>query len=163
MRRDRIVERPEPEPVSAPPLGLVESDIAGDRSRLADLGDAGRAPRRAVEVDQQARVSGEEERSVENAGKPHRDLGGAEIPGDVAIELGRRQAEPAVARREQARGLLERAHGSSRVVTLKPASVHAPKLVESATSVASRPRAIRMRPMRGMLCRASKRYHWPDR
>src|SRR5215207_11489943 len=109
------MERLEPELVPAPPLGLVEPDVAWDRSRLADLGDAGRALRRAVEVDQQARVSGEEQRRVENAGKPHRDLGGAEIPGDVAIELGRRQAEPAVARREQARGVLAARRASARL------------------------------------------------
>src|SRR3954462_3526470 len=38
-----------------------------------------------------------------------------------------------------------------------------PKLVVSATSAASRPVPIRMRPARGTLWRASKVYHWPDR
>src|SRR5947209_2008919 len=38
-----------------------------------------------------------------------------------------------------------------------------PKLVVSATSAASRPVAIRMRPIRGWLWRASKVYHWPER
>ena len=38
-----------------------------------------------------------------------------------------------------------------------------PKLVVSATSAASRPVAIRMRPMRGWLWRASKVNHRPDR
>ncbi len=38
-----------------------------------------------------------------------------------------------------------------------------PKLVVSATSAASRPVPIRMRPMRGLLWRASKVCHWPDR
>src|ERR1700680_3465421 len=42
--------------------------------------------------------------------------------------------------------------------TLKPASVHGPKDVTMATSVASRPRAIRMRPILGLLCRASNGY-----
>src|SRR4051794_5018301 len=38
-----------------------------------------------------------------------------------------------------------------------------PKLVVSATSAASRPVAIRMRPIRGWLWRASKVYHCPER
>src|SRR4051794_23315234 len=38
-----------------------------------------------------------------------------------------------------------------------------PKLVVSATSAASRPVPIRMRPARGTLWRASKVYHWPER
>src|SRR5690242_3880158 len=46
----------------------------------------------------------------------------------------------------------------SSVTTVNPVSAHWPKLVLSATSVASRPRAIRTRPMRGVLCRASKVY-----
>jgi hypothetical protein len=47
---------------------------------------------------------------------------------------------------------------ASSVITLKPASVHGPNEVTIATSVASRPRAIRMRPMRGLLWRASNVY-----
>ena len=50
-----------------------------------------------------------------------------------------------------------------RVMTLKPASVHGPNEVTIATSVASRPRAIRMRPMRGLLWRASNVYQRPPR
>ena len=38
-----------------------------------------------------------------------------------------------------------------------------PKLVVSATSAASRPVPIRMRPARGLLWRASNVYHWPER
>ena len=38
-----------------------------------------------------------------------------------------------------------------------------PKLVVSATSAASRPVPIRMRPIRGWLWRASNVYHWPER
>jgi hypothetical protein len=41
---------------------------------------------------------------------------------------------------------------------LKLASVQGPKEVTIATSVASRPRAIRMRPTRGVLWRASNVY-----
>ena len=52
---------------------------------------------------------------------------------------------------------------SSSVHTLKPASVVMPKLLLMATSVASRPGAIRMRPMRGLLWRASKVYQRPPR
>jgi hypothetical protein len=43
------------------------------------------------------------------------------------------------------------AAGTSSVLTLKLASLHGPNSVTIATSVASRPRAIRMRPMRGLL------------
>ncbi len=53
--------------------------------------------------------------------------------------------------------------GTSSVTTLKLASVHGPNSVTMATSVASRPRAIRMRPMRGLLWRASKVYQRPPR
>src|SRR6516164_3721315 len=40
---------------------------------------------------------------------------------------------------------------TSSVNTLKPASTHGPNEVAIATSVASRPRAIKIRPMRGLL------------
>ena len=40
---------------------------------------------------------------------------------------------------------------TSCVITLKFASVHGPNEVTIATSVASRPRTIKMRPMRGLL------------
>ncbi len=52
---------------------------------------------------------------------------------------------------------------TSSVITLKPTIVHGPNEVTMATSVASRPRAIRMRPMRGVLWRASKVYQRPPR
>jgi hypothetical protein len=52
---------------------------------------------------------------------------------------------------------------TSSVTTLNPASLAAPKLVESATSVASRPRAMSTRPIRGALWRASKVYQRPSR
>ena len=52
---------------------------------------------------------------------------------------------------------------TSSVTTLKPASLAGPKLVESATSVASRPRAMSTRPIRGLLWRASKVYQRPSR
>jgi len=46
---------------------------------------------------------------------------------------------------------LDASDATSTVITLKLASVQGPNEVTIATSVASRPRAIRMRPMRGML------------
>ena len=49
------------------------------------------------------------------------------------------------------------------VMTLKPASVHGPNEVTIATSVASRPRAIKMRPICGLLWRASNVYQRPPR
>ena len=52
---------------------------------------------------------------------------------------------------------------TSSVTTSKFAKVDRPKLVDSATSVASRPRAMRMRPMRGTLWRASNVYQRPSR
>ena len=52
---------------------------------------------------------------------------------------------------------------TSSVITLNSASRVCPKLVDRATSVASRPRAIRMRPMRGLLWRASNVYQRPSR
>src|SRR6516162_7376710 len=47
------------------------------------------------------------------------------------------------------------AYVTSSVMTLKLARVQGPKEVTIATSVASRPRAIKMRPTRGVLWRAS--------
>jgi hypothetical protein len=47
---------------------------------------------------------------------------------------------------------------TSSVITLKLVSVHGPNEVTIATSVASRPRAIKMRPIRGLLWRASNVY-----
>ncbi len=52
---------------------------------------------------------------------------------------------------------------TSSVTTVKPESTEGPKIVEMATSVASRPLAIKIRPMRGMLWRASKVYQRPPR
>ena len=52
---------------------------------------------------------------------------------------------------------------TSSVMTVKPLNVAGPKMVESATSVASRPRAITTRPMRGLLWRASNVYQRPPR
>ena len=57
-------------------------------------------------------------------------------------------------------GAVTRGQGEriSSVTTEKPTSLLGPKVVLIATSAASRPRAIRMRPMRGLLWRASKLY-----
>src|SRR6516164_1586387 len=52
---------------------------------------------------------------------------------------------------------------TSSVITLKPASAHGPNEVTMATSVASRPRAIRIRSILGLLCRASNVYQRPPR
>src|SRR5258708_11981679 len=52
-------------------------------------------------------------------------------------------------------GLAGTADVTSLVITLKLASVHGPNEVTIATSVASRPRAIKIRPMRGLLWRAT--------
>jgi ATP-dependent Clp protease ATP-binding subunit ClpB len=51
----------------------------------------------------------------------------------------------------------------SSVITSKRASSAVPKAVEIAASVASRPRAIRMRPIRGTLLRGSNMCHLPPR
>src|SRR6185312_17473921 len=53
--------------------------------------------------------------------------------------------------------------GTSSVHTLKLVKVAGPKLLLSATSAASRPRAINTLPMRGVLWRASKVCHCPPR
>ena len=57
----------------------------------------------------------------------------------------------------------DQANTTSSLTTKNFVSVMRPKLVVSATSAASRPVAIRMRPMRGWLWRASNVYHWPER
>src|SRR6516165_12645615 len=53
------------------------------------------------------------------------------------------------------------AYVTSSVMTLKFARVQGPKEVTIAASVASRPRAIKMRPTRGVLWRASNVYQRP--
>src|SRR5262249_33532751 len=53
--------------------------------------------------------------------------------------------------------------GASSVCTAKRLSTFGPKVVLNATSAASRPRAITIRPMRGTLCRASNAYQRPPR
>src|SRR5258708_5054258 len=55
-------------------------------------------------------------------------------------------------------GLAGTADVTSLVITLKLASVHGPNEVTIATSGASPPRAIKIRPMRGLLWRASNVY-----
>jgi len=59
-----------------------------------------------------------------------------------------------------------RAHATAAVTssvnTVNCVSVAPPNDVVSATSTASRPRAITTRPMRGRLCRASITYHAPS-
>jgi hypothetical protein len=62
-----------------------------------------------------------------------------------------RHSPPPSAKATMRHGLVETADVTSLVITLKLASVHGPNEVTIATSVASRPRAIRMRPMRGLL------------
>ena len=52
---------------------------------------------------------------------------------------------------------------TSSVHTLKEARWFSPNVVVSATSAASRPRAISTRPIRGLLWRGSKTYHCPPR
>ena len=53
-------------------------------------------------------------------------------------------------------------YGNSSLMMKNFFKVAEPKFVVSATSAASRPVAIRMRPMRGWLWRASNVYHWPE-
>ena len=82
---------------------------------------------------------------------------------DVADQqVGRRQIPPGdrlACRREASRVTCSKRLGryaspvTSSVQTLKLCSVFGPKVVLIATSAASRPRAIRMRPMRGVLLR----------
>ena len=52
---------------------------------------------------------------------------------------------------------------TSSVFTVKPVSVFGPKVVVIATSAASRPRASKIRPIRGVLWRASKVNQRPSR
>ncbi|CAN3992153.1 hypothetical protein MCBRY_002979 [Methylocystis bryophila] len=67
----------------------------------------------------------------------------------------RRAAEVWIDEREKgetrSQAALDGAGATSSEITLKPASVQGPNVVTNATSVASRPRAIRMRPIRGLL------------
>jgi len=74
--------------------------------------------------------------------------GGRRIPGraKARFEFARPSAK-AMTRH----GLAETADVTSWVITLKPASVHGPNEVTIAMSVASRPRAIKIPPVRSLL------------
>ena len=76
----------------------------------------------------------------------------------VLIGLARRRAVSLSVARRAPGDLRAPAARTSSVTTLKLAIVQGPNEVTMATSVASRPRAIRMRPMRGVLWRASNVY-----
>ena len=86
--------------------------------------------------------------------------GGRRIPGRAKARF--EFARPS-AKAMMRHGLAGAADVTSLVITLKLASVHGPNEVSIATSVASRPRAIKMRPMRGLLWRASNVYQRPPR
>ena len=79
-------------------------------------------------------------------------------PSSPEISVGTAALGTAETRLAKDYGLAGKADLTSSVITLKPARVHGPNEVTIATSVASRPRAIRMRPMRGWLWRASNVY-----
>jgi hypothetical protein len=72
-------------------------------------------------------------------GSPFRKFRRVVSPPDLSLVVG---APPGYAR-------------ASTATTLKLVMVHGPKEVTMATSVASRPRPIKMRPIRRVLCRAS--------
>jgi hypothetical protein len=96
-----------------------------------------------------------------------RGAGQAQDPGPGAVDLHARGAGPLPGRRDHQVGQggegLGREGGltsppTTSHHTLKDSSVFGPKVLDSATSQASRPRAISTRPMRGVLLRASKVY-----
>jgi Quinolinate synthetase A protein len=90
-----------------------------------------------------------------------RTLGGLSRPVGPVDARGLGLCDPSSIERGYA--LVESADVTSSVNTLKPASMHGPNEVTIATSVASRPRAIKIRPMRGLLWRASNVYQRPPR
>ena len=93
---DSVMERLEAKLAAALSLGRVEPDIPWYRGRFAHFGDAGGGIRWAVQIDQKARVAGQEQRRVENARNARRYLGRTDVPGDVTIELGRGQTQAAI-------------------------------------------------------------------
>ena len=95
QRRDRVVIGAEQGIDASLPRARREAPVAWDLGRLADLGDGLRHMRRAVAVDQQARVGLGHERRVERLRDPAGDRQDADVVGDVPVELGRGQAQAA--------------------------------------------------------------------
>ncbi len=79
---------------SAPPCPDLEIGIAGDRRPVDHRRDRGRVAGIAVAVDHQPRDAAENRRQLEARRDEDRDLGRADIPGDVALLVGGGKAEP---------------------------------------------------------------------
>ena len=99
---DSVMEWLETKLAAALSLGRFKPDISWDRGRFAHFGDAGGGIRWAVQIDQKARVAGQEQRRVEKARNARRYLGRADVPGDVTIELGWGQTQAAITLRKEA-------------------------------------------------------------
>ena len=102
-----------------------------------------------IEIALRARVFGRPRQEVKGPDQRLRLRRPSARAGLQTLEVRRRQELTTAAASPEA---------TSSVKTLKAASVWRPYDVVIATSVASRPRAIRMRPMRGVLWRASNVY-----
>src|SRR3546814_6357921 len=71
--------------------------VAGNDRRFGPDGNRTGYVERAVEVDQQPRIGAEEGGGVEHLREPPGKRRGADIPGDMAIEIRRAQAQPPIA------------------------------------------------------------------
>jgi hypothetical protein len=86
--------------------GSIEAAIGGDRRAVGDLRREIRIVRAPVAVGDQTRVARQHQRRGERGGEPARDVRGADVPGDVAVELGDGEAEIAERTRHQPAGVV---------------------------------------------------------
>ena len=77
-------------------LLMLEADIPRHDEPVGDLHDERRVVEAAIGVDQEARELGEDRRRAERLGQTLRHGGGAEIVGDMAVQILRFEAQRAV-------------------------------------------------------------------
>ena len=87
-------------------LGVVEAAVARDHRPVREAHDEGGVVGAAVGVDQQARIARQQRGRTERGGEASRHLRGADVVGDVALELLRRQSQGAVGRRNGIAGMV---------------------------------------------------------
>ncbi len=85
---------------------VIQPLVARHHGAVAERREPPRRPRRAIAVDHQSRVGLGDRPGVQQARQFHRDPGNADVPADVAIQFGRRQAQVAQCRRHLLAGMV---------------------------------------------------------
>ena len=82
-------------------LAFAQSDVSRYRYELADFRDRRLRARRAVAVDDQARIVLLHQGGVEHVRHEAGNRGDADVPGDVVLAFGFRKAEPTERARQE--------------------------------------------------------------